>query len=96
MQPNVAAVINELLDETQEEKGEFDFVNDFAAYVQVSVTAEVLGVDAVPGRGDVKRWTVDKAPSRSILPAEELESFTPPGEVGSTIRRVGRRPARSQ
>jgi cytochrome P450 len=80
MQPNIEAVINGLLDEAQEScgsSGDFDFVGDFAAYVPVSVTAEVLGVDAVLGRGDFKRWTMDliKAPSRSVLPPDELESM---------------------
>jgi cytochrome P450 family 109 len=73
MQANIEKVISDLLDEAQE-KGEFDLVSDFAAYVPVSVTAEILGVDAVLGRGDFKRWTMDliKAPSRMALPAAEL------------------------
>jgi cytochrome P450 len=77
MQANIEAVITGLLDEVQEkvqEKGEFDFVSDFAAYVPVSVTAEILGVDAALARGDFKHWTMDliKAPSRSALPEGEL------------------------
>ena len=73
MQDRIEKVIGDLLDEAQQ-KGEFDFVSDFAAYVPVSVTAEILGVDAVLGRGDFKRWTMDliKAPSRTALPADEL------------------------
>lgn len=73
MQDRIEKVISDLLDEAQE-KGEFDFVSDFAAYVPVSVTAEILGVDAVLGRGDFKRWTMDliKAPSRTALPEDEL------------------------
>lgn len=74
MQSNIEAVITGLLDEAQEQ-GEFDFVADFAAYVPVSVTAEILGVDAALGRGDFKRWTMDliKAPSRMALPQDELD-----------------------
>ncbi|MBW0100970.1 cytochrome P450 [Pseudonocardia sp. KRD291] len=73
MQDRIEKVIGDLLDEAQQ-KDEFDFVSDFAAYVPVSVTAEILGVDAVLGRGDFKRWTMDliKAPSRTALPADEL------------------------
>lgn len=76
MQDRIEKVIGDLLDEAQQ-KGEFDFVADFAAYVPVSVTAEILGVDAVLGRGDFKRWTMDliKAPSRMALPADELASM---------------------
>lgn len=73
MQDDIEKVIGDLLDEAQA-KGEFDFVSDFAAYVPVSVTAEILGVDPVLSRGDFKRWTMDliKAPSRMALPADEL------------------------
>ena len=76
MQDKIEKVIGDLLDEAQQ-KGEFDFVSDFAAYVPVSVTAEILGVDAVLGRGDFKRWTMDliKAPSRTALPEAELASM---------------------
>jgi cytochrome P450 family 109 len=76
MQDRIDAVIGDLLDEARAQ-GEFDFVSDFAAYVPVSVTAEILGVDAVLGRGDFKRWTMDliKAPSRTALPADELASM---------------------
>lgn len=76
MQDDIDTVIGGLLDEAQEQ-GEFDFVSDFAAYVPVSVTARILGVDPALSRGDFKRWTMDliKAPSRTALPAEELASM---------------------
>ena len=76
MQPNIEGLINDLLDEVQERGAEqFDFVSEFAAYVPVSVTASILGVDPVTARGDFKRWTMDllKAPSRSALPQPELD-----------------------
>jgi cytochrome P450 family 109 len=73
MEPNIQKLINGLLDEVMEKGGEFDCVSEYAAYVPVSVTAEILGVDPVLARGDFKRWTMDllKAPSRSALAAEE-------------------------
>jgi cytochrome P450 len=57
--------------------GEFDFVSEYAAYVPVSVTAEILGVDPILARGDFKRWTMDllKAPSRSALSDKDLASI---------------------
>lgn len=77
MEPDILALIEGLLDEVQEAHpiGEpFDFVSEFAAYVPVSVTAQILGVDPKLARGDFKRWTRDllKAPSRSALPEGEL------------------------
>ena len=75
MTPRIKSLIDDLLDEVQERgEGQFDFVSEFAAYVPVSVTASILGVDPVLARGDFKRWTMDliKAPSRTALPAEEL------------------------
>jgi cytochrome P450 len=73
MEPNIQKLINGLLDEVMEKGGEFDCVSEYAAYVPVSVTAEILGVDPVLARGDFKRWTMDllKAPSRSALAVEE-------------------------
>ena len=77
MEPNIQKLINGLLDEAITTGKEFDFVSQFAAYVPVSVTAEILGVDPLLARGDFKRWTMDllKAPSRSALAEEELASI---------------------
>jgi cytochrome P450 family 109 len=75
MQPEIESLVDGLLDEIAERGEEqFDFVSEFAAFVPVSVTAAVLGVDPITARGDFKRWTIDllKAPSRSVLPADEL------------------------
>ena len=73
MQPKIDEIVEGLLDEVQE-KGEFDFVTEYAANVPVSVMATILGVDAETARGSFKRWTFDmlKAPSRTALPEEEL------------------------
>ena len=77
MEPNIQKIIEGLLDEVVAKGGEFDFVSEYAAYVPVSVTAEILGVDPILARGDFKRWTMDllKAPSRSALSDEELASI---------------------
>jgi cytochrome P450 len=77
MEPNIQKIIDGLLDEVAAKGGEFDFVSEYAAYVPVSVTAEILGVDPLLARGDFKRWTIDllKTPSRSVLPDEELASI---------------------
>jgi len=77
MAPNIQKIIDGLLDEVVTKGGEFDFVSEYAAYVPVSVTAEILGVDPILARGDFKRWTMDllKAPSRSALSDEELASI---------------------
>ena len=78
MTPRIESLIDDLLDEIQERGSEqFDFVSEFAAYVPVSVTASILGVDPVLARGDFKRWTMDliKAPSRAALPPDELEQM---------------------
>ena len=87
MEPKILALIEGLLDEVQERhpNGEaFDFVSEYAAYVPVSVTAQILGVDPVTARGDFKRWTMDllKAPSRTALPQKELDQMrTSVGEL---------------
>ena len=77
MEPNIQKIINGLLDEVAAKGGEFDFVSEYAAYVPVSVTAEILGVEPILARGDFKRWTMDllKAPSRSALSDEERASI---------------------
>lgn len=74
MEPRIDALIEGLLDEAQE-RGEFDFVRDYAAYVPVSVMASILGVDPATARGPFKQWTMDllKAPSRTALPQSELD-----------------------
>ena len=77
MEPNIQKIIKGLLDEVAAKGGEFDFVSEYAAYVPVSVTAEILGVEPILARGDFKRWTMDllKAPSRSALSDEEHASI---------------------
>ncbi|MGQ0631194.1 MAG: cytochrome P450 [Sporichthyaceae bacterium] len=78
MKDDVEAVIDALLDEVEAMPGRsFDFTNDFAAKVPASVTATIFGLDPDVGGGDFKRWTIDlvKAPSRSVLPPQELESM---------------------
>lgn len=77
MEPNIQRIIDGLLDEVAENGGGFDFVSEYAAYVPVSVTAEILGVDPILARGDFKRWTMDllKAPSRSALSDEECTNI---------------------
>ena len=77
MEPSIQKIIDGLLDEVATKRGEVDFVSEYAAYVPVSVTAEILGVDPILARGDFKRWTMDllKAPSRSALSDEELANI---------------------
>jgi cytochrome P450 len=78
MKEDVEQVIDDLLDEVEAMPGRsFDFTNDFAAKVPASVTATIYGLEPEIGGGDFKRWTIDlvKAPSRSILPPDELESM---------------------
>ncbi|MFJ8816564.1 cytochrome P450 [Amycolatopsis thermoflava] len=77
MEPTVQKVIDKLLDEVEAKGGEFDFVHEYAAYIPVGVTAALLGVEDELARGDFKRWTMDllKAPSRGVLPEEELKSI---------------------
>lgn len=47
MEPNIQKIIDGLLDEVVAKGGEFDFVSEYAAYVPVSVTAEILGVEPI-------------------------------------------------
>ncbi len=58
MEPKVRAIVDGLLDEIEARGRRFDFVNDFAAYVPVSVTAELIGVDPSQ-RENFKIWTAD-------------------------------------
>lgn len=75
MKDDVEKTIGGLLDAAMANGREFDFTHDFAASVPASVTATILGIEPHVGAGDFKRWTIDlvKAPSRSVLPADELE-----------------------
>jgi cytochrome P450 len=77
IEPKIAEIVNGLLDDI-EARGlksgrEFDFVNEFAAYVPVSVTAELIGVDASQ-RENFKLWTSDllNAANRASLPEAEV------------------------
>jgi len=74
MEPKIQMIVGGLLDEIIAGGREFDFVNDFAAYVPVSVTAELLGVDRSQ-RENFKIWTADllNAANRASLPPAEVE-----------------------
>lgn len=74
MEPKVDAVISRLLDNLEAKRSKFDLVSDFAAYVPVNVTADLLGVEDPDVREDFKRWTADllKSPNRGVLPQDEL------------------------
>ena len=58
IEPKIYQIVNGLLDDIEARGREFDFVNDFAAYVPVSVTAELMGVDPSQ-RENFKIWTSD-------------------------------------
>lgn len=75
MEPKVDAVIERLLDNLESKRSDFDLVSDFAAYVPVNVTADLLGVEDPAVREDFKRWTADllQAPNRGVLPQEDLD-----------------------
>lgn len=75
LEPRITAIVHELLDGiVARGDREFDFVNDFAAYVPVSVTAELLGVDRSQ-RENFKVWTADllNAANRASLNPAEVE-----------------------
>ena len=55
-EPKIHEVVNGLLDDIEARGREFYFVNDFAAYVPVSLTAELMGVDRSQ-RENFKIWT---------------------------------------
>ena len=78
MEPKVDAVVERLLDNLEDKRDDFDLVADFAAYVPVNVTADLLGVEDPKVREDFKRWTMDllSAPNRFVLPQEELDKIT--------------------
>lgn len=58
LEPKIHLIVKGLLDDIEARGREFDFVNDFAAYVPVSVTAELIGVDRSQ-RENFKIWTSD-------------------------------------
>ena len=61
------------MDDIETRGREFDFVNDFAAYIPVSVTAALIGVDPAQ-RQNFKLWTADllNAANRASLPPNEV------------------------
>ena len=72
LEPKIHTIVNGLIDEIMARGREFDFVSDFAAYVPVSVTAELIGVDRSQ-RENFKIWTSDllnAANRASLAPAE--------------------------
>ena len=72
LEPRIRAIVDQLLDEIMARGRAFDFVADFAAYVPVSVTAELMGVDRSQ-RENFKIWTADllnAANRASLKPAE--------------------------
>ena len=73
MEPKIHEIVNTLLDGIRAKERTFDFVNDFAAYVPVSVTAETIGVDSTQ-RENFKVWTADllNAANRATLADDEV------------------------
>lgn len=73
LEPKIHAIVNGLLDDIEARGHEFDFVNDFAAYVPVSVTAELIGVDRSQ-RENFKIWTSDllNAANRASLSESDV------------------------
>ncbi len=73
MEPEIRRIVNALLDDIETRGREFDFVNDFAAYIPVSVTAALIGVDPAQ-RQNFKLWTADllNAANRASLPPNEV------------------------
>lgn len=73
VEPKIVAIVNGLLDDIEAQGREFDFVNDFAAFVPVSVTAELIGVDRSQ-RENFKIWTSDllNAANRASLAAADV------------------------
>ena len=74
LEPRIKAIVNALLDEIMARGPSFDFVADFAAYVPVSVTAELLGVERSQ-RENFKIWTADllNAANRASLSPADVE-----------------------
>jgi cytochrome P450 len=73
LEPKIHEIVNGLLDGIQAKGRTFDFVNDFAAYAPVSVTAETIGVDSSQ-RENFKVWTADllNAANRATLAANDV------------------------
>ncbi|MEQ8716137.1 MAG: cytochrome P450 [Acidimicrobiales bacterium] len=74
MEPKVHEIVDGLIDDLMDRPDRsFDFVGDFAAYVPVSVTAEMIGVDASQ-RENFKHWTADllNAANRAALADDEV------------------------
>lgn len=78
MEPKVDAVVERLLNDLESKRAGFDLVGDFAAYVPVNVTADLLGVEDPDVRESFKQWTKDllNAPNRTVLPQEELDQIS--------------------
>ena len=74
LEPRIRVIVGALLDEIMARGTRFDFVADFAAYVPVSVTAELLGVDRSQ-RENFKIWTADllNAANRASLSPADVE-----------------------
>ena len=74
LEPRIRGIVDGLLDEIMARGNAFDFVADFAAYVPVSVTAELLGVDRSQ-RENFKIWTADllNAANRASLAPDQVE-----------------------
>jgi cytochrome P450 len=74
MEPKIRAIVDGLLDEICARGRRFDFVSDFAAYVPVSVTAELIGIDPSQ-RENFKLWTAHllNAANRATLNAADVE-----------------------
>ena len=73
LEPKIQDIINRLIDEIEARGKQFDFVADFAAYVPVSVTAELIGIDP-SRRENFKVWTMDllNAANRASLSDAEV------------------------
>lgn len=73
MEPEIRNIVNGLLDDIEARGRTFDFVHDFAAYIPVSVTAALIGVD-VSQRQNFKVWTADllNAANRASLAPDEV------------------------
>jgi cytochrome P450 len=73
LEPRIRGIVNGLLDEIMARGRTFDFVADFAAYVPVSVTAELIGVDRSQ-RENFKIWTADllNAANRASLGPDDV------------------------
>lgn len=73
IEPKIKSIVHGLLDEIAARGRRFDFVNEFAAYVPVSVTAELMGVDPSQ-RQNFKIWTADllNAANRASLDDKQV------------------------